>query len=361
MVGIINCTNHCNMACKYCFEENWKEKGINKSSINQKFKEAFNLFVDFSLELSSMYSDQLVDILLHGGEPLLIDIKLLNDFFEKVSQSTSNIRFLIQTNGTIMNDEIIQVLKKYNVIVGVSLDGTEETHDLYRVFKTGRPTYDAVIDNIKFMKENGLNVGCLTTLTKEALKKIDEIYTTFSSLEIDFSFNPFFEPCLIGYDEMRIEKNDYASAICKLFDLWIEDENSNIQIPSFERIIDGLTNREHENHTCNTIKNCAESFIAIDINGYLYPCNHFCGNQKYSFGIYELGKLCSLMEKNPIHKRWDILKDNECKNCPIQNMCFGGCPYHSLIYNDTLYGKDFICESQKIIINHIFNYLSKYE
>ena len=48
MVGIINCTNHCNMACKYCFEENWKEKGINKSSINQKFKEAFDLFVDLN-------------------------------------------------------------------------------------------------------------------------------------------------------------------------------------------------------------------------------------------------------------------------------------------------------------------------
>jgi len=55
---------------------------------------------------------------LFGGEPLLTDIKTIEELWKFGFQKYG--RNGIQTNGTLITDEHIELFKKYNVSVGVS-------------------------------------------------------------------------------------------------------------------------------------------------------------------------------------------------------------------------------------------------
>lgn len=49
-----------------------------------------------------------------------------------------------QTNGTLLDDEWGEFLAANDFLVGLSMDGPAELHDVYRVNKAGRGTYDKV-------------------------------------------------------------------------------------------------------------------------------------------------------------------------------------------------------------------------
>ena len=57
--------------------------------------------------------------------------------------------FIIATNGTILDDEIIAYSIKYNWRVGLSFDGPEMIHDIVRRFRNGETTVSVIKDNIK--------------------------------------------------------------------------------------------------------------------------------------------------------------------------------------------------------------------
>ena len=66
-----------------------------------------------------------------GGEPTLLGI----DFFKRVIElqkpfaHQKTITNSLQTNGTLLNDEWCNFLKRHNFMVGLSLDGPKEIHD----------------------------------------------------------------------------------------------------------------------------------------------------------------------------------------------------------------------------------------
>ena len=69
----------------------------------------------------------------------------------------------IQTNG-MLTDEWCELFRRQNVLVGLSLDGPREMHDLYRVDKGGRGTFDAVVRAARLMKAHRVEFNILTTV-----------------------------------------------------------------------------------------------------------------------------------------------------------------------------------------------------
>lgn len=101
---------------------------------------------------------------LFGGEALLVPLEDLERFwkygFEKHGRNG------LQTNGTLITDEHIKLFKKYNVSVGVSVDGANELNDLRKVgnIEKTREHTQKTMDNILKMVKNGIGVGVIITV-----------------------------------------------------------------------------------------------------------------------------------------------------------------------------------------------------
>ena len=105
----------CNLSCPYCYEHPMREAG----NFNEKPYDLDKMIQGLEQEGGAFG--------LFGGEPLLTDIKTLEGLFkygyEKYGQNQ------IQTNATLIRDEHLEIFKKYNVHVGISVDGPDELND----------------------------------------------------------------------------------------------------------------------------------------------------------------------------------------------------------------------------------------
>lgn len=81
---------------------------------------------------------------LHGGEPLLLGAKRLDQylsiFWEIISPLDIQVNLGMQSNGLLLTEEIGKILEKHHATVGVSIDGIPGKGDLERVDHQGRPS-----------------------------------------------------------------------------------------------------------------------------------------------------------------------------------------------------------------------------
>jgi uncharacterized protein len=105
----------CTIQCNYCYQEPRRKAGqVARKFDMSRMKEAI-------LAEGGPFS-------LFGGEPLLVPIEDLEELWSwGLAQFGQN---TIQTNGTLINHKHIDLFRRYNVSVGVSVDGPGELNDL---------------------------------------------------------------------------------------------------------------------------------------------------------------------------------------------------------------------------------------
>ena len=59
------------------------------------------------------------------------------------------VEYTIQTNGTLIDDELAAFFKEHDFLVGISIDGPPAMHDAYRVDRGGAPTFDRVLRGLR--------------------------------------------------------------------------------------------------------------------------------------------------------------------------------------------------------------------
>lgn len=114
----------CNLECPYCYQEPIRTAGNEGHPKYDMTKMKATL-----LKQGNPFS-------LFGGEPLLTPIRDLEELFkfgadnfaEVAKQRGASING-IQTNGTLITDAHIELFRRYNVSVGISIDGPEELND----------------------------------------------------------------------------------------------------------------------------------------------------------------------------------------------------------------------------------------
>jgi uncharacterized protein len=120
--------------------------------------------IDMFIELAQ--SARSLEVIFTGGEPLLefSTLKYLAHYFKKCAQKARmEIYFVIKTNGTILNQEIIEFINAYCMKLVVSIDGDSQQHDKYRRGVGGNKTHYTVSSNLKDLIKN--NVMCVASIT----------------------------------------------------------------------------------------------------------------------------------------------------------------------------------------------------
>lgn len=167
-VVVWNCTRTCNLKCRHCYADSHNK--IYKEELNTEEAKKF---------IYDLHLFRVPVILFSGGEPLL-----RKDLFELISYATqNNIRSTISTNGTIIDKDTANMLKKCGVgYVGISLDGIGERHDDFRGVKG---SFDNALRGIRNCKEAGQKVGLRFTINKYNYKQLKDIFKLIEEEKIN--------------------------------------------------------------------------------------------------------------------------------------------------------------------------------
>jgi uncharacterized protein len=141
-------THRCNLNCEYCcFGKHYVR--YRSHSTETMPKEIAEQAIRYHLDKPESGRS----ITFYGGEPLL-EFLLLKHLVLYAEQYCCSIgkeppRFALTTNGTLLTDEVCQFFVEHRFSVLVSLDGCQESHDQYRVFRhNGLGTFDIVRKNM---------------------------------------------------------------------------------------------------------------------------------------------------------------------------------------------------------------------
>ncbi len=173
---IINVTEQCNLRCSYCcysgIYENTRTHG--KASIGQDDVPTLLKFIEDNVRKHPF------NISFYGGEPLLKYEVLQNIILQSEQQWGSDVSFYVATNGMLLDEQKTDWLVAHNVIIAISIDGTETFHDRYRKTLKGEGSFAkayAALANLKqrYPEYRKAQVMLLTTLTSfDALPSMAE-------------------------------------------------------------------------------------------------------------------------------------------------------------------------------------------
>lgn len=185
---ILRMTNSCNLNCSYCYD---KSNHINPKKENNKIINNMNNIVENikKLLINKNCKDK---IIFHGGEPLLINAETYEKLILKLIEFNPDIKFSIQTNGTLLTKEHINIFKKYDVSIGISLDGYNEEMNKYRVYSNGKNTFNTVMKRIELLKNEKVKFGLIMSLSKEILGHEQELYDFIAQNNLKCNIRPIF-------------------------------------------------------------------------------------------------------------------------------------------------------------------------
>ncbi len=311
---VLSLTSGCNLCCSYCFEGQSMNRIDMSSDVATK---AIQYITDSFQKHSSVKQ---LDIAFFGGEPLLN-----RNLMTAICRNVSNIpdireavRYTLISNLTLLNDSDIKFLKDYQFSnVQVALDGSESTHDIRRVFKSGQGTFKVVTHNIIRLVESGVKVILILNFDKENWQSYDGLVSFIKDClpreQMEFVLNPISKSLCNGSCDIRFMNSAEEAVI--FLDLYRKFKDNGMLIQAFGQ----------NDMLCmlNTDVSCI-----IDPEGKIYKCCLMLGKPEYQIGsIFDNvpNNLCySLLLDEP----WRCCLEEGCAYLPI---CGGGCRIQALL------------------------------
>lgn len=290
-------TSKCNLKCKYCYASVVPPMDM----IWETAKSVINQFKSKALKIQFA-----------GGEPLM-NVPLIKQVCEYIPEAA----FQMQTNATLINDDVVRLIKNYNISMGVSLDGKVEINEITR----GKTT--ETIRGIKLLADTDIFVNLNAVVTKLNVNELHKIIDialwlgNVGGIGLDLLRNVGrakeiqLMPKSNEVIDMLHKLNDRSNEIYKL-------TNKKIIIREIEYAKKLLKNKIKSNYYCYA--SCGKSIVVLP-NGEIYPCGSLISEDYRVDDIHNI-------------KRLSTAPYNKCDNCKYNDFCPKGCPSR-LIVNDS--------------------------
>lgn len=171
-------TLRCDYTCQYCqVSRRMEDEGDFDMSMES---------AEAALDLVFMSPAQSVKIEFQGGEPLLnFDLIkfIVTRALEKNTDGFKNIQFVVTTNLSLLDDDVMDFCERHSVYISTSLDGPQSLHDKNRP-KPGRDGFKTTVAGISRLRERlgPDTVSALMTTTAASIDMPCEIIDTYVEL-----------------------------------------------------------------------------------------------------------------------------------------------------------------------------------
>jgi uncharacterized protein len=347
VVPQIQVTRNCNLACRYCFQEH-SGGIIGLSTVETILRRviAHNLSVD---PLSKV-----IQIYWHGGEPLLAGL----DFFRAIIRLEAEYPELsfvnrIQSNGTLMTDEMAQFLAEYQFQVGFSLDGPQEIHDRYRRLRgSGAGTYEAARRGMECYRKWARvdRVAVIAVVTRASIDRAFDLFQFFKELRAEVQLDIYDVRWLdlipeaggvSGLSDLAPRPEEVGRFLIELFDLWFWDQESQAEFRELRQEVKMALQPEINLGDPFHKKRCDFRRLIFAPNGLVFSCDQWVNDEKTALGDIHRDSLAAILtnkdalwEQIKLTIRWSG-KQMACGGCDWGRQCGGGC-FTCMKYNAML-------------------------
>lgn len=346
---ILKVAQRCNLNCTYCYvynrgDESWRSrpKFISEEVTRQLAKRI--------REHCARHDCEQFTVELHGGEPLLLGRKRMQHLIDLLRADCEEIdlRIVLQTNGTLLDEDWIDLFAHNEICFGVSLDGPPEIADKRRVWLNGTTgSTETVIANLTRLRTGhpdflDLFGGCLCVVEPSC----------DGAAMVDW----FAEHGIGNFDFLLPDGNrvnppqdwtgaePYRRFLLEAFERWYELDAEAPRIRMFEQMLMSMMGRETP---LDALGGDLRRLCVVESDG--------------SIGVNDVARICGGVYSQDIlnvfdHRLEEHARDydieaiqtvgEECASCPHLKSCGGGYLPHRFdgegfanpsIYCDALY------------------------
>jgi uncharacterized protein len=358
---ILKVASRCNLNCTYCYVYNMGDESY-RSQPRRMARDTVSALLSRVATYCGEQDLHEVTFIFHGGEPLLAGTDFFRHFVavaNAVLQPHVLPSFALETNGTLLTTEWLELFQELGINFGISLDGPRAINDANRLDRRGGGSYakvrraiDTVLADRRFEQLFG---GVLTVVNLAA----DPVGLYHHYREIGLHRCDFLLPDGT-YDHPPSqwrsdgEGTPYADWLIAVFDEWF-DEDSSLSIRIFDEIIgllfcsapgtdalgggqNGLLVIETDGgiEPVDVLKICGPSFTKLDLNVHRNEIRDACAVELVQ--AYQKGAagLCAT-----------------CLACPVVAICGGGYLPHRYSSLNGFANPSVYCRDLMKLITHI--------
>jgi uncharacterized protein len=263
---------------------------------------------------------------LFGGEPLLMPIPDLEEIFKFGLETYGGNG--MQTNGTLITREHIDLFRKYKAHVGISMDGPEELNDSRWMGSTEatRLATEKSMDAIRALSAAGRPPSLIVTLykgnaTSDRLPRLVDWMEELSGLGVNYINLHLLEVDDPGVREtMVLSTNEAVAALITLRQL---QKTTKLVFDTFDDMRELLTGKDEAGTLC--IWNACDTYTTPAVRGIDGLGNDSNCGRTNKDGV-SWGKAEKPGYERQILLHYTPYEDGGCKDCKFFFACKGQCP-----------------------------------
>jgi uncharacterized protein len=332
-------TNNCNLSCAYCNIESERRKppGFAFSYMTEEIaRRAIELFIRTRNDRNEP------TVIFYGGEPLLnwtvmeYAVRYLRRREEEGAFGGKQLRIQMVSNGTLINPDIVKVLKETRVSPGISIDGMRSHHDRGRPAREGRGSWDDSVRGYLMCQRAGLSPGISCTLGNHNMPEIREIAEYFSTeLEIRG----------MGFNIQKGLPADHPSLVCpglateKIIEAFRVFRRYGINEDRIMRKIKAFMGEALWIHDCAGYG----GQLTVSPQGWIGPCHIFTEDGQFLIGDMLDPGIEEKVREGEVLRTWcrrSPLMMQECHSCEGLGICGGGCALEAQVRKGDLFAMD---------------------
>jgi sulfatase maturation enzyme AslB (radical SAM superfamily) len=321
-------TNDCVLRCKYCV---YSEDRYRNYGIHQPTHLDFDLAMAFLRHYLNAWEKRKIIVDFFGGEPLL-EFALIKRVVSAVESEWNGreIAFALTTNGVLLNRDVTRYLVDHNFACTISVDGTRQLHDRFRIFRNGTGSYEVVSRNIEYIEHAYPDffrerVNFVATVARnsdvcDVLKEFDSkgwYRSLYRGIKPDYAVNEYDAPRFQGIDAHRFELFVDACKQRHFGRIWIYGAD----LLEFCMRFDSRTVYRLNDLRPKPWKFCRpyENWAILQTDGTVSFCNII---ETERFGQMATGQLTIDEQRlRDLHCALTLFYDKHCTKCFIRRIC----------------------------------------
>ncbi|UXY31368.1 FxsB family cyclophane-forming radical SAM/SPASM peptide maturase [Streptomyces sp. HUAS TT20] len=358
---VLKVHSRCNLACTYCYvyeaaDQLWRTQ---PHTMSRRTAEQVCHRIG---EHAERHRPASLRVILHGGEPLLAGLPLLRHLTRTLRRSlpaATRAEVVIQSNGILLDDDVLRLCHDEGITVAVSLDGVPEVHDKARRDHAGRGSHARVAAALRRLaapEHRALWAGILCT--------VDVTADPVAAYEHLLSYDPPALRLLLPLgnwthrppertaDPARTPYGDWLGAV---FDRWYREPRPPVRIAFFESVLDlllgGVTRTE-------TIGGAPSQLAVVDTDGSLTLSDQlksaYEGADRSGLDVHH-HSFDALLDHPGVVARQSAARGlaAQCRACPVVAVCGGGHYPHRYRAGHGYLNPSVYCPDLMALIRHV--------